>query len=383
MRRLISVATAFTLILINLSLYGQSSGWVETIKSTTPAVVTIITDKALGSGFLVDSKGIIATNNHVIAGAHEVEVKMYNGEIYKGAEVLFADPDRDLALVKIAAVDLPTLKLGNSDRISLGEDVLLIGAPVGLEDTVSTGVVSGVRLRDGTRIIQTTAPASHGSSGGPLLNRNGDVIGVMTFAVDAGQNLNFAVSINYLRGALESSPSGATTRLAPLHEQAQPDGKASTGIIVYVFRTFNHIQYSSESVFQSVVDEIMLFLKSEKVPMVNNRVGRIFSSSGRSYSAYELISLSEKAGAEGVLYVTVDRPMSAWLKITARYYDVSGRVLWQEDAQKKSGITSSGSIQSVCQNLETKIRPHLASIAESKPNSKTNKPAMSVTENPR
>ena len=219
MPRPVLLATISVLLLATQLLSGQSSGWVETIRTTTPAVVTIVTDKALGSGFLVDSKGIIATNNHVIAGAREIEVKMSNGEIYKGADVLLADADRDLALIKVAAVDLPFLNLGNSDQISLGEDVLLISAPVGLENTVSTGVISGIRLREGTKIIQTTVPASHGSSGGPLVNRNGDVIGLMTFLIEGGQNLNFAVSINYLRGMLQSVPSTAANRLAPLHDQ--------------------------------------------------------------------------------------------------------------------------------------------------------------------
>ena len=124
MLRLILVASVITLLWGSAHpLSGQSSGWVETIKATTPAVVTIVTDKALGTGFVVESTGVIATNNHVIEGAREVEVKMYNGEVYRGADVLFVDKDRDLALIKITAVDLPTLKLGNSDQVSLGEDV--------------------------------------------------------------------------------------------------------------------------------------------------------------------------------------------------------------------------------------------------------------------
>src|SRR5262249_28973366 len=121
---------------------------------------------------------------------------------------------RDLAVLRIEGVDLQELPLGNSDQVKPGEEVLLVGAPRGLEQTVSTGIVSALRiLENGNKVIQTTAPASPGSSGGPLLSRNGDVIGVMTFTLVNGQNLNFAVPINYVRGILEALP--LTSSLKP------------------------------------------------------------------------------------------------------------------------------------------------------------------------
>ncbi len=364
------------------TLSAQSNNWVNTIKATSPGVVTILTDKALGSGFVINEKGVIATNNHVIAGAHDIEVKMLNGEVYKGADILFSDPDRDIALIKITAVDLPTLMLGNSDKVSLGEDVLLIGAPIGLEETVSTGIVSGLRLHSGTKVLQTTAPASHGSSGGPLLNRSGAVIGLMTFLVEGGQNLNFAVSINYVRAALESLPLSPVSHLGPLSEQPHVAAAKSGGILVFSYRTPYHVQYSSESVFDTVTDGIMLFLKSEGVPMVNDRVGRVLASATPA-SMYELISAGEKARAQGVLYITVDRPVVAWLKVTARFYDLTGHLLWQEEAEKKSGITSGGSIEKVCHSLETKMRPHLTPFVGSQPQTNGARPGIVVTDTPR
>ena len=105
--------------------------------------MTIVTDKALGTGFVVESTGVIATNNHVIEGAREVEVKMYNGEVYRGADVLFVDKGRDLALIKITAVDLPTLKLGNSDQVSLGEDVCLQARRLALRTRSRLGLSAG------------------------------------------------------------------------------------------------------------------------------------------------------------------------------------------------------------------------------------------------
>jgi hypothetical protein len=205
----------------------------------------------------------------------------------------------------------------------------------------------------------------------------------MTFLIEGGQNLNFAVSINYLRGMLQSAPSAAASRLAPLHDQGPTSTNGSGGIFVYFYRTANHIQNSSEPVFQAVTDNIMLFLKTENVPMVNDRVGRIFASSGQSYPAYELITTGEKAGGAGLLYVTVDRPFSAWLKVIAKFYDSNGRVLWQEEAEKKSGLTSRGSIEKVCQTLESKIRPHLSTLVESPTDDNGRRPSTSVANNPR
>ena len=156
---------------------------------------------------------------------------------------------------------------------------------------------------------------------------------------------------------------------------------ASSSISIEPPVTFNTvlIQYSNQLLMSS-----MLFLKSENVPTINDRVGRVFASSGASYSTYELISASEKAGASGLLYITVDRPYSAWLKVTAKFYDIDGRVLWQEEAEKKSGITSAGSIEKVCHSIETKMLSHLATLVESHSPSETPRPPnVTVTDNPR
>jgi hypothetical protein len=146
----------------------------------------------------------------VIADAKGITVRLSTGETYGRAYLLADDKQRDIAILRIDASDLPVLQLGNSNDIKLGEDVLLIGAPRGLEQTVSNGIISSIRvLENGNKVIQTTAPASHGSSGGPLINRQGQVIGLLTFSVETGQNLNFAIPANYAKGMLEALPLSA------------------------------------------------------------------------------------------------------------------------------------------------------------------------------
>ncbi len=179
----------------------------ELAARATQAVVLIdvetASDKRQGSGFLVDAEGRILTNNHVIRDARSVRIKLASGDIYDAVTVLSTDERRDLAVLGIAGFNLPFLPLGNSDSVRIGHPVVVIGSPLGLENTVTTGIVSGRRQEaEGYQVLQISAPASRGSSGGPVLSRNGEVVGIAASQMQVGQNLNFAVPINYARGLL-------------------------------------------------------------------------------------------------------------------------------------------------------------------------------------
>ncbi len=168
--------------------------------------------RQFGTGFVVAADGRIATNLHVIAGSPEVRVRMADGSEFQVQRVVAVDPQRDLAIIGIDARDLPTARLGNSDEVSAGDRVVAIGNPLGVLDyTVSDGLISSVRqLDDGIKVLQISAPISQGSSGGPLFNPYGEVIGVATLISAEGQNLNFGVPSNYLRGLLASKQPGET-----------------------------------------------------------------------------------------------------------------------------------------------------------------------------
>jgi hypothetical protein len=156
-----------------------------------------------GSGFLVTPDGRILTNHHVIRDAESARVKLASGDVYDRVSILGADERRDIAILQISGFDLPTLPLGNSDSVRIGAPVVAIGSPLGLENTVSTGIISGRRQEpEGYQLLQISAPASSGSSGGPVLSRTGDVVGIAVSQKRGGQNLNFAVPINYARGLL-------------------------------------------------------------------------------------------------------------------------------------------------------------------------------------
>jgi S1-C subfamily serine protease len=193
------------LIVQDQSFCQQSTGVSEVAKRESDSVVTItLRDKSgaflqSGSGFIVRSNGVVITNFHVIDGAFEASIKTFNGDIYDAVFVVDTDKRKDLAILRIKALNLPVVMLGDSDKIEVGEHVIAIGTPLGfLTQSVSDGIVSAVRQFEGYKMIQTTAPVSPGSSGGPLLNDQGEAIGV-TAGQFVGQNLNLAVPINYVK----------------------------------------------------------------------------------------------------------------------------------------------------------------------------------------
>ena len=184
---------------------GQALTLAQIAEQQSPTVVTITTEDGFGSGVIVEATGLIVTNLHAIQGSLSVEVRLSSGDVYDDVTVSAVDQRRDLALIRIRGFGLPSASFGDSDLVRPGDSVILIGAPEGLEQTVSNGIVSALRdSGDGYRFIQTTAPASPGSSGGGMFNESGELIGIVTSQFTAGQNLNFAVPVNYARGLLSS-----------------------------------------------------------------------------------------------------------------------------------------------------------------------------------
>jgi len=162
---------------------------------------------SLGSGFIISSDGYIFTNNHVVAKADKIKVKLSNGKEYD-AEVKGKDPNTDLALIKIKADgDLPFVVFGDSDKLRVGDWVFAIGNPFGLDHTVTAGIVSAKGRVIGAgpydNFIQTDASINPGNSGGPLFNLDGEVVGINTAIAAQGQGIGFAVPINLAKDVLK------------------------------------------------------------------------------------------------------------------------------------------------------------------------------------
>jgi len=195
----------------------------KAVEAIIPSVVSITTVqlgvewlfgvtpmKGLGSGLIVDEKGLIATNHHVVGGAERISVTLSGGEVLTG-EVVGSAKMVDLAVVRVTRTGLAAATLGDSDALRMGQMVLAVGNPLGLAGgpTVTCGVVSAlrrnlysedVRLED---LIQTDAAINPGNSGGPLANLKGEVVGINTAVVPFAQGIGFAIPINALKRVLE------------------------------------------------------------------------------------------------------------------------------------------------------------------------------------
>ncbi|MCG9890548.1 MAG: trypsin-like peptidase domain-containing protein [Thermosynechococcaceae cyanobacterium MS004] len=159
--------------------------------------------QGVGSGFITTANGEIVTNAHVVSGADSVTVTLKDGRTFEG-KVLGADSLTDVAVIKIQAQNLPTVKLGDSNELRPGEWAIAIGNPLGLDNTVTEGIISATGRTSGqvgvpdkrVNFIQTDAAINPGNSGGPLLNAQGEVIGVNTAIIQDAQGLGFAIPIN-------------------------------------------------------------------------------------------------------------------------------------------------------------------------------------------
>ena len=158
---------------------------------------------SLGSGFFIRN-GQVATNLHVVKGASRGYAKLVGQKTKYDIEGITAvDAKRDLVILKISVPGAQVISLGDSDTVQVGAPIYAVGNPRGLEGTFSQGIISSIRKVGTDKILQLTAPISPGSSGGPVLNHKGQVIGVSVATFRGGQNLNFAIPSNYLKKLME------------------------------------------------------------------------------------------------------------------------------------------------------------------------------------
>ena len=158
----------------------------DMVAEVAPATVSITGETTdgegtTGSGFVIDSSGTLVTNLHVVEGLSRVTIRLPNGDSFDRVVVRAYDEAKDIAILQAPGFSLPVVRLGNSDTVRQGDSILLMGNPLGLTGTVSSGLISAVRQFDGYRVFQTDAAASPGNSGGPMLNEAGEVVGVLTF----------------------------------------------------------------------------------------------------------------------------------------------------------------------------------------------------------
>ena len=239
--RWIGLLLAAALILLGTSA-AQAQTAQEIAKKVFGSTVLLVLEDAngqplsLGSGFFVrDSE--VASNLHVVKGAARGYAKIIGQKAKYDIEGITAvDPERDIVVLKLSGARASTLVLGSSETVQVGETVYAVGNPQGLEGTFSQGIVSSIREVGADKLLQITAPISPGSSGGPVLNGKGEVIGVSVATFRGGQNLNFAIPSNYLKtllGKTEAVKPLAQTKLAKAQRSILADlgGRSSEGVV--------------------------------------------------------------------------------------------------------------------------------------------------------
>lgn len=200
-----------------------------------PAVVLVLgldaskQSSVLGTGFMVTASGVFVTNYHVVQGVYPAQVRLASGDVYDAISVIDTDERKDIAVLKIKGFNLPVVQLADSDSVKVGSEVVVIGNPKGLEGTVTNGLVSAIRdTGEGYKIFQMSAPISPGSSGSPVFDKTGQVIGIATATVKDGQNLNFAVPINYVTGMVSEKEKMTLEEFSKSAKPALIDTSAGT-----------------------------------------------------------------------------------------------------------------------------------------------------------
>ncbi|MBS3123220.1 trypsin-like peptidase domain-containing protein [Candidatus Woesearchaeota archaeon] len=179
------------------TLKANNADFSDVIEKTIPAVVSIRTNSGSGSGFFVDDRGYILTNNHVMAGATAATVVTSDGREH-GVYLVGASSNKDLALLRIDGSNYNYLSFADSNKVSVGERVIAVGNPGGLDFTVTQGIISAVDRIDqsGNSFLQIDVPINPGNSGGPLVNSDGEVVGVNTKKISSFEGIGFALESN-------------------------------------------------------------------------------------------------------------------------------------------------------------------------------------------
>ena len=255
---------------------------------------------SLGSGFFVDESHV-ASNLHVVEGAVSGYAKLVRQNAkYDIIGVTAVDSERDLVMLKISDSDAPTLPIGNSNAVRTGESVYAVGNPQGLEGTFSQGIVSSIREVGDDKLLQITAPISPGSSGGPVLNDKGEVIGVSVATFRGGQNLNFAIPSFYLeklRGKAGPSQPLARVNKAQSSILAKLGNRVSEGVVgshfawndnryigYYTFSVRNNLRQPIRDIYCMVIfyDNVGMPIETEFITISGRIEGRLARRSSRA-----------------------------------------------------------------------------------------------------
>lgn len=321
----------------------------EIARNAFPSVVLVLADKgkahraSLGSGFFVQDN-LIVTNYHVIKGSSRISVKLVGRKDTYNVRVVTTSSAKDLALLRVVGIEATPLSLGDVSQVAIGDNIYAIGNPEGLEATLSQGIVSGIRQSGGNRYFQITAPISHGSSGGPVLNSSGDVIGVAVGMLTRGQNLNFAIPISDVTALIMGTPEIAAGAAAGVDDDAkyisegtttQPERKLQ---VRWELVSNDGVAFfrDAKRTYRTVEGTVLSWIK--KVPDLGTEKGREWHRDSVDFINRQLRgdkTLSSNLRGEMYSYdvalVEYDCAAGKFHTIQIRYYDSKNNILFVND----------------------------------------------------
>ena len=271
-------------------------------KENNKAVVVVVAydDKgnpiSQGSGFIVRTDGAVVTNYHVISNAKDIKIKA-GDKVLRVEGLIHADKENDIVILKAKGEKLPTVKIGDIRKAIIGEKVYVISSPEGLENTISDGILSGIReITSDRKVLQITAPVSSGSSGGPVFNKNGEVIGIATFIIEKAQNLNFAMPVNLIKDKIKNK------KITALKESDIEDYKKTAEYWFYL-----GVAYDDSGKHEEAIESYKQALRIKPdLAEVHNNLGLAYVKSGNYQEAIEslkqaLLIAPDYAGAHNNL----------------------------------------------------------------------------------
>jgi TolA-binding protein len=308
----VKIIIIFPVLVCALSVYpsvaSAQKDLLALVKKVVPSVVVInVFDKGgklkgVGTGFFVTEDGALVTNYHVIEGGMRAEVKLSNGEVLPVEGIISEDREGDLVLLSLGVKGrlFPSLKLTDTN-IEAGQPVVVIGSPFGLEGTVSDGIVSAVRdIPTLGKMLQITAPISKGSSGSPVLNMKGELVGVATSYIKEGQSINFAISADRVAILLsQQRPKGR--KFADLIKGDKEEIMESAGFLYYL----GYIFFEKERYEEAIPFFKKSILKNPNDSVTYRARGVAYSKLGRYYEAIEALKQSIRIAPSSDAYVNL------------------------------------------------------------------------------
>ena len=291
--KIVIIFTLASVLLIYPTISSAQKDFSALVKKVVPSVVVInVYDidgklKSLGTGFFVTPDGGLVTNYHVIEGGMRAEAKLSSGEVLLIEGIVSEDRDGDLVLLTLGARgrSFQPLKLADA-KIEAGQMVLVIGSPYGFEGTVSDGIVSAVRdLPKSGKILQITAAISKGSSGSPVLNMKGEVVGVATSYIQEGQSLNFAISVERIARLLSHQQTKFRKLAELIKEEKWSESPTGLFILGWSFFENGHYEKAISYLKKSIV-------KNPNDSVVYQALGLAYGELGRYYEAIEVLKIS-------------------------------------------------------------------------------------------